>query len=317
MKETVIALGFFDGVHLGHAALLRRTAAEAARRGAVSALFTFDRPPKEVVTGVSCPLINSPQDRAALARERYGIQEVMIAPFNREMMTTSWQDFVTDLLAGRFHAVHLVAGHDHRFGYKNQGTPALLAELCETLGLGCDIIPKVELDGVTVSSTHIRKLLEAGEMEEANRFLGHPHILTQEVRHGHAVGRAALVPTVNLIFPPHVLSPAHGVYAAQVILPDGKRFAAVTNVGNRPTVGNGTDVTVESWLLDFDGNLYGQQIRVEFYHRIRGEIRFPTLDALREQIQSDAAAARSWFRDHPPETGQAREASGEKGEEGI
>ena len=135
MKERVIALGFFDGVHLGHAALLRRTAEEAARRGCIPAVFTFDRPPKEVVTGVPCPLINSPEDRRDLVRRLYGIKEVILAPFDREMMTTSWEDFVTELLVGRWHAVHLVAGHDHRFGHKNAGTPELLKEKCAALGL--------------------------------------------------------------------------------------------------------------------------------------------------------------------------------------
>ena len=183
-QETVIALGFFDGVHLGHGALLRRAAEEAARRGAVSAVFTFDRPPREVVTGVPCPLINTPEDRAGLARRLYGIQRVIVAPFNREMMTTTWEAFVTDLLVGRFHAVHLVAGHDHRFGHKNQGTPALLAAKCAELGLGCDIIPKVELDGVTVSSTHIRALLEAGEMEAARRA-GAQLYVTADVSYHH------------------------------------------------------------------------------------------------------------------------------------
>ena len=152
-KEKVIALGFFDGVHLGHAALLRRTVEEAARRGVASAVFTFDRPPKEVVTGIPCPLINSPQDRADLMRRLYGIQEVIMVPFDQEMMTTSWRDYITEILVKRHHAIHLVAGHDHHFGHKNQGSPELLMQTCAELGLGCDIIPKVELGGITVSSS--------------------------------------------------------------------------------------------------------------------------------------------------------------------
>ena len=302
MRETVIALGFFDGVHLGHGALLRRTVEEAARRGAASAIFTFDRPPKEVVTGIPCPLINAQEDRADLARRLYGVDQVILAPFNQAMMTTPWQDFVRELLVRRFGAVHLVAGHDHRFGYKNQGTPELLAAECRTLGIGCDIIPKVELDGVTVSSTYIRGLLEQGDMEGAARFLGHPHVLTQTVRHGHQVGRSMGTPTVNLTLPPGVLSPAHGVYVARVVLPDGSAYTAVTNIGTRPTLGNGSDVTVESWLLDFSGDLYGQQIRVEFYHYLRQEIRFPSLDFLHAQIAADAEAARAWFALHPAKT---------------
>ena len=295
MKERVIALGFFDGVHLGHAALLRRTVEEAAARGVTPAVFTFDRVPKEVLTGIPCPLINSPEDRADLVRRLYGIRDVIMVPFDDEMRTTSWEDFVTKILVERYHAVHLVAGHDHHFGHKNEGTPELLAEKCRELGLGCDIIPKVELDGITVSSTYIRSLVGMGQMERAGRFLGHPHVLTQVVRHGRRIGHTIGVPTVNLVVPPHVLVPSHGVYVTQVSLPGGQRYPAVTNVGTRPTVNNGTDITVEPWLLGFDGDLYGQKVRVEFYRRLRDEIRFDSLDALRTQIQRDAEATRRYF----------------------
>ena len=251
--KRVIALGFFDGVHLGHGALLRRAAEEAALRGCTPAVFTFDRPPKEVVTGVPCPLINSPEDRRDLVRRLYRIQDVLMVPFDREMMTTPWDDFIVRILVGRYHAVHLVAGHDHHFGHRNQGTPELLAQKCAQLGLGCDIIPKVEVAGITVSSTYIRRLVELGQISRANRFLGHPHTLTGTVRHGRGIGSSQLFPTANLVIPPHVLVPSHGVYATRATLEDGSCYAAVTNVGTRPTVQNGPDITVEACLLDFQG----------------------------------------------------------------
>ena len=297
MKEKVIALGFFDGVHRGHDALLRRTVEEAQARGCTPAVFTFDRVPKEVVTGIPCPLINSPEDRKDLIRRIYGIKDVLMVPFDQEMMTTPWDKFVTDILVGRYHAVHLVAGHDHHFGHKNQGSPELLAEKCAELGLGCDIIPKVEVAGITVSSTYIRRLVELGQIERANWFLGHPHCLTQEVRHGHRIGRTIGIPTVNLTAPPHVLVPSHGVYVTRVTLPTGESYPAVTNVGTRPTVNNGRDVTVEAFLLDFDGDLYGQTVRVEFYKHLRDEVRFDSLDALKAQIASDAQETRNYFAD--------------------
>ena len=300
MKERVIALGFFDGVHLGHGALLRRTAEEAARRGCTPAVFTFDRPPKEVVTGVPCPLINSPEDRRDLIRRLYGIGDVLMVPFDQEMMTTPWDDYIVRILVGRYHAVHLVAGHDHRFGHKNQGTPELLAQKCAELGLGCDIIPKVEVAGITVSSTYIRRLVELGQISRANRFLGHPHTLTGTVRHGRGIGSSRLFPTANLIIPPHVLVPSHGVYATRATLEDGSCYAAVTNVGTRPTVHNGSDITVEACLLDFQGDLYGKTLRVEFYEHLRQEIRFDSLEALRAQIQADADATRAYFADGVP-----------------
>lgn len=298
-KEKVIALGFFDGVHLGHAALLRRTVEAAAARNAVPTVFTYDRPPKEVVTGVPCPLINSPEDRRDLVRRLYGIQEVIMVPFDREMMTTSWQDFVTEILVKRYHAVHLVAGHDHHFGHKNQGSPELLVQKCAELGLGCDIIPKVEVSGITVSSTYIRRLVELGQIGRANRFLGHPHTLTGAVRHGRGVGSSRLFPTANLTVPGHVLVPSHGVYVTRAYLPDGSSYAAVTNVGTRPTLNNGTDITVEACLLDFEGDLYGKTIRVEFYQHIRDEIRFDSLDALKGQIAADVGTTRRYFAEHP------------------
>ena len=293
MKEKVIALGFFDGVHLGHAALLRRTVEEAARRGVTPAVFTFDRPPKEVLTGTPCPLINSPEDRKDLVRRLFGIREVLMVPFDHEMMTTPWDDFVTNILVGRYHAVHLVAGHDHHFGHKNQGSPELLMEKCRELGLGCDIIPKVEVGGITVSSTYIRRLVEMGQIERANRFLGHPHVLTGVVRHGRGLGSSRLFPTANLIIPPHVLVPSHGVYVTRATLEDGTSYAAVTNVGTRPTVNSGSDITVEACLLDFEGDLYGQHIRVDFYQRLRGEKRFDGLTALQQEIFANAEETRA------------------------
>lgn len=295
MRERVIALGFFDGVHLGHGALLRRAVEEAKKRGCESAVFTFDRPPKEVITGVPCPLINSPEDRAALVKRLYGIDEMIMVPFDDEMRTTPWDRFVTDILVGRYGAVHLVAGHDHHFGHKNQGSPELLREKCAELGLGCDIIPAVTIGGVTVSSTHIRKLLEEGDVETARAFLGHPHVLTQTVGHGRQLGRTIGIPTANLVAPPHVLLPRRGVYAAKITLPDGRAFGGVTNVGVRPTVNNGQDVTVEPWILDFDGDLYGQAIRVEFYHRLRDERKFDSLAALKSQIETDAVKTREAY----------------------
>ena len=295
MRERVIALGFFDGVHLGHGALLRRAAKEAKKRGCESAVFTFDRPPKEVITGIPCPLINSPEDRAALVKRLYGIDEMIMVPFDDEMRTTPWDRFVTDILVGRYGAVHLVAGHDHHFGHKNQGSPELLREKCAELGLGCDIIPAVTIDGVTVSSTHIRKLLEEGDVETARAFLGHPHVLTQTVGHGRQLGRTIGIPTANLVAPPHVLLPKRGVYAAKITLPDGRAFGGVTNVGVRPTVNRGQDVTVEPWILDFAGDLYGQAIRVEFYRRLRDERKFESLEALRAQIGTDAGRTREAY----------------------
>lgn len=295
MNRTVIALGFFDGVHRGHGALLEMTVRRARELDAVPAAFTFDRPPKEVVTGRPVGLINTSEDRRDLMQRLYGIRQVIIAPFDNAMMTMPWQEFIDRLLVGTYGAVHLVAGHDYHFGHRNQGDPQKLQARCRELGIGCDIIPQVTLDGITVSSTHIRKLLEEGDVETARAFLGHPHVLTQTVGHGRQLGRTIGIPTANLVAPPHVLLPKRGVYAAKITLPDGRAFGGVTNVGVRPTVNNGQDVTVEPWILDFDGDLYGQAIRVEFFRRLRDERKFESLDALRSQIETDAVKTREAY----------------------
>ena len=301
LERTVIALGFFDGVHRGHGALLQKTVQRAGELGAIPAVFTFDRPPKEVVTGRPMPLINSPEDRADLARRIYGIQQVILAPFDEAMMTMPWQDFITELLVKRHGAVHLVAGHDYHFGYKNQGDPRLLQEKCRELGIGCDIIPKVEYDGVTVSSTYIRQLVKAGQLERAAEFLGHRHCLSQTVSHGFRFGRTIGIPTINFTVPDHVLVPERGVYITRVYLPDGSSYAGVTNVGTRPTVSDSADVSIETFLLDFDGDLYGKRIRLEFCRRLREERKFETAQALKAEVEKNVAQARAYFR----ETGEA------------
>ena len=295
VEKTVIALGFFDGVHRGHGALLRKAAERAGEVNAAPAVFTFDRSPKEFVTGRPVLLINSNDDRRDIIRRVYGIQRVIFAPFDREMMTMPWQDFITELLVKQYGAVHLVAGHDYRFGHKNEGTVERLREKCRELGLGCDIIPKVELEGSTVSSTYIRTLLEQGDVERAALVLGHPHCLSQTVRHGQRLGRTIGIPTVNLAVPAHVLTPERGVYITRAFLPDGRSCPGVTNVGTRPTVTEGDTVSVETYLLGFDGDLYGQTVRLDFYKRLRGEVKFPSLEALRQEILRNVAETEAYF----------------------
>ena len=298
MKQTVIALGFFDGVHRGHGALLNKTVQRARELGAEPVVFTFDRPPKEVVTGKPVFLINSPEDRRELVKRIYGIDRVVMAPFDREMMTLPWDAFIEQKLARDLNAVHLVAGHDYHFGHKNQGDPQLLQEKCRELGLGCDIIPKVEVEGITVSSTYIRTLVESGDVERAAVFLGHRHCMTHTVGHGQRIGRTIGIPTVNLTVPGHVLVPKHGVYVSRVYLPDGSSFAGVTNVGTRPTVSENGSVSVETFLLGNDGDLYGKDIRLEFCKRLRDEVKFSSLEALRDEIRKNIRQTQAYFEEN-------------------
>lgn len=297
MNRTVIALGFFDGVHRGHGALLEMTVRRARELDAVPAAFTFDRPPKEVVTGRPVGLINTSEDRRDLMQRLYGIRQVIIAPFDNAMMTMPWQEFIDRLLVGTYGAVHLVAGHDYHFGHRNQGDPQKLQARCRELGIGCDIIPQVTLDGITVSSTYIRQLVESGDVERAAHFLGHRHCMTQTVGHGQRIGRTIGIPTVNLAVPGHVLVPKHGVYVSRVYLPGGKSYAGVTNVGTRPTVSDSCTVSVETFLLDFQGDLYGQRIRLEYCRRLRDEEKFGSLEQLRDMIRKNIEQTRAYFRE--------------------
>lgn len=293
-QRRVIALGFFDGVHLGHGALLRRVAERSKELDALPCAFTFNQSPAAALTGQVVPLLTGVDDRTQLMRELYGIREGVVAPFE-VMRQMDWQDFVEQYLQKELGAVHVVAGHDFHFGYRGEGSPQRLADKCARLGLGCDVIPKVELDGVTISSTHIRTLVEAGELEQATRFLGHPHMLSGTVVHGNEIGRTLGSPTANLPVPQGVIAPGFGVYATRVVLPDGAR-PAVTNVGVRPTVSSaGQAVIVEPWILDYRGDLYGRDIRVEFHARLRPERKFPSLQALRDAIGENAAQTRAYF----------------------
>lgn len=296
--KRVIALGFFDGVHVGHGALLGKVAQRAEELGAVPAAVTFDTHPDQLVMGTQVPLINSPADRAELMRRQYGIQEVIVAHFDDRMMKMPWETFITDYLVQEHGAVYLVAGHDFHFGYMGRGNPERLKAKCAELGVGCEIIPKVEKDGITVSSTYIRTLIRQGEMDRAREFLGHPHLLIDTVAHGKRLGSTLGFPTVNLRFQPGVIVPAYGVYATMATLADGRRFPAVTNVGVRPTVDQAGSVTVEGYLLNFSGDLYGQTVCLEFYHFLRGERKFASLEALREEVLHNAQQTLEYFSEN-------------------
>lgn len=293
-QKNVIALGFFDGVHLGHQALLKTAVERAAEHGMTPAVFTFDRSPKEFVSGVTVPLITSAEERCEVVRRLFPIEKIIVEPFDEAMMTMDWVDFVL-MLAQKYCAGWLVAGHDFRFGHRNAGTPALLVKKAHQLGMGCDIIPAVTIDGVTVSSTGIRALLQEGKMEEAARFLGYPYAITGRVRHGKGLGRTIGAPTLNVIPPEGQLIPAHGVYATRVSV-NGETYTAITNVGVRPTVDENGGVTVESHLIDMNAQLYGSDCRVEFLSMLRPEVKFSDLSALQAQIARDIADAKQFFR---------------------
>jgi riboflavin kinase/FMN adenylyltransferase len=294
-KKRVIALGFFDGVHVGHSALMERVLKIASTKDLLPSVITFDKNPKSMVTRKKIPLINSCEDRAGLIRRIFGINNVIILHFDTQTQHMHWTTFV-EHLSTEFNAAHLVAGYDFRFGYKGEGNVDRLAEKSRELGIDCDIIPAVKYKGIVISSTHIRKLIADGDMEQANEFLGHPHVLTDIVRYGYRLGRTIGTPTINMGFSDGVLIPAYGVYATRIYLPDGKEHIGVTNIGVRPTVNHTDTITAETHIIDFTGNLYGMTVRIEFYKRLRPEIKFDTIEQLKAQIQKDIDNARAYFK---------------------
>ena len=290
-EKTIYALGFFDGVHRGHRALLAACRRLADETGCKSAAVTFSAHPDTLVLGNTPPLINTVADRVRLLREA-GMDDVVVLPFDKKMQTMPWQDFLT-LLGESYHAQGLVCGHDFRFGDRGQGDANLLQAYCLEKGMACAVVPAQTLDGITISSTYIRSLLEKGLVEEANRFLGHPHILTGTVISGRKLGRTLGIPTANLALPEGIAPLPHGVYACKAVVEE-QTYLAVTNIGNRPTVG-GHHTTVEPWLLDFTGDLYGKDLRLSFHAFLRGEVKFPTLEALKEEIIKNAGETRDFF----------------------
>ncbi len=286
-SKFIYALGFFDGVHLGHRALLENACALAQQLGCIPGAVTFDPHPATLL-GATPALINTLSDRLFLLK-RFGMEQVLTFPFDAQMKNLPWQDF----LAGIPSAAGFVCGSDFRFGARGAGNAQSLSRWCRERGLPCAIVPQQEMDGRRISSSHIRTLLQAGDMEKANAFLGHPHVLTGKVVSGRKLGRTLGIPTANLALPPELAVPRLGVYASLARF-DGKAHPAVTNIGCRPTVG-GHHITVESWLLDFDGDLYEKTVTVEFHRFLRPEQKFPSLEALQAEIRKNGEESRNFF----------------------
>ena len=291
MKEKFIyALGFFDGVHVGHQALLKACRRLADKAGVKAGAVTFTPHPDTFVLGNTPHLINTPADRNMLLQHH--MDSVLELPFDRAMMAMPWQTFLEELLEKG--AAGFVCGDDFRFGNRGAGNPQLLADFCRERGLPCTVVTAQSVDGIRVSSTYIRSLLEAGKMAEAVRFLGHPHVLSGQVVSGRQLGRTIGIPTANLELPEGVICPKHGVYACQAAV-DVSVYPAVTNIGTRPTV-SGDRVTVETYLLDFAGDLYGKELQLHFYEFLRPEEKFDSLETLQAEIQKNVAQIRKIFK---------------------
>ncbi len=290
LRGATVALGNFDGVHLGHAHVLR--AAHGARPGAKPAVLTFEPHPRELFRP------DDPAFRLTLSAERaealaaLGVQIVYEIPFDRSFSWLSAEAFVDEVLHEGIGAAHLACGPDFAFGHRRGGDAGFLAARAEALGIGLTVVPPLADAQGPISSTRIRRLLQDGYPERAAAELGRPWAVRGPVTHGDKRGRTIGFPTANVPLGRH-LEPARGVYAVRARLPDGAVVPGVANIGRRPTVNESTESRLEAHLFDFAGDLYGQEIAVGLHAFLRAERKFASFDELRGQIVADADQARA------------------------
>jgi riboflavin kinase/FMN adenylyltransferase len=287
---SAVALGAFDGIHLGHRAILG-TAVALARQGKIRALAcTFDRHPMEVLQPDRAPMpITTLEERLELIAGT-GIDTTVVIPFTPAVASVEAKAFVQDVLIGTLEAREIVVGFNHRFGRGARGDTQLLESLAAPLGFRAHIVPALMVDGVAVSSSEIRAALQRGDLPNAERLLGRPYSIRGEVVRGAGRGRTLGFPTANVKTERPLGLPV-GVYVCRLLV-GASQHQAVVNVGYRPTFGE-TDLSVEAHVLDFAGDLYDQKVTLTFLRRLREERKFPSVDALKEQIALDVAAARS------------------------
>jgi riboflavin kinase/FMN adenylyltransferase len=273
-----VAVGEFDGVHLGHRAVIEGS----------DTVLTFEPHPLAVVRPEAAPKLLTTLERKAELVAALGVEELVVIPFDAAFAQRSAQAFVDDVLVGGLRATHVSVGENFRFGHRASGDTRLLGADAR---VDTRVVSLVEVEGEVVSSSHIRGLVLAGEVDVAARFLGAPFAMRGEVVAGDRRGRGLGFPTANLVPDQALIQPGHGIYAARAAF-DGETRAAAVNVGVRPTFKTDLVVLVEAFLLDFDGDLYGRELTLEFVARLRGERRFASAAALIEQMHADVAQAR-------------------------
>lgn len=293
-RRQVVALGCFDGVHTGHMQVLNEMKTAAQRLGLPTCVFAFDQPPRNFFAPGSVPVITPKKEKLEIFRS-IGIDTVVCVPFNEKITSISAESFVNDILIGGLGAAHVVCGYNYAFGQKAKGSPTLIKALCEPLGIGVTVVGDFKKDGVTVSSSLIRALVSNGQVEDAGKYLGRPYSVTSAVVDGQHLARKLGFPTVNLTPHSSQLMPKYGVYVTATRV-DGQKKYGITNVGVRPTVDTHI-LCVETHLFDFDGDLYGKEITVEFLHFIRGETKFDSVDKMAEQIGKDIEQAKRYVND--------------------
>ncbi|MGH2641785.1 MAG: bifunctional riboflavin kinase/FAD synthetase [Actinomycetota bacterium] len=290
---SVVTVGFFDGVHLGHQEVFRRTVEAARERDARSVAVTFDRHPRETLTPGEEPRLLTTVERKASLIEACGIDVLVVLAFTREFSLVPAETFVRAVLVGGLHAVHARVGANFTFGHRAAGTVGTLREVGEPLGMTADEVELFTIEGTVVSSSSIRAALSTGDLAWPGTGLGRRYAVDGEVVAGAGRGKGLGYPTANLRTWPRLLLPGQGIYAGVAELQDGGRYVAAIDVGTNPTFGT-EPLHVEAFLLDFpDDELRGDTLTVEFWERLRDEVKFESIDELIAAIADDVERTRA------------------------
>jgi riboflavin kinase/FMN adenylyltransferase len=293
LRGTVLTLGVFDGLHLGHQRIMQTVVESAAATDSVPTVITFDPHPRAVLHAENAPPLLQTLDQRLANFEVLGIKQAIVIRFDKEFAGTDAETFLRDIVHERLQAREVFLGKGFFFGKNRGGNIELLREMSRRLGFFADEVAEVRLRGQRISSSKIRQLLAEGKVNLARRMLGRPYGVEGQIIHGQQRGRTIGFPTANL-HPHNRVIPKFGVYATATLI-DGQWRRSITNVGIRPTFDDGSMPSIESYVFDFDGDLYGDVLRVRFLHRIRDERKFASIDELRAQIRRDTDRALNYF----------------------
>ena len=292
-RPSVLTLGVFDGLHLGHQLIVQTVVARARETGAVPTVVTFDPHPRAVLHPESAPPLLQTFDQKVEALGVLGVEQTIVVRFTPEFARVRAEEFLRDVVGERLQAREVYLGRGFAFGHEREGNIELLRTVSRKLGFHADEVPEVRLRGKRISSSRVRQLLSEGRVNLARRMLGRPYGVEGRVVRGAERGRKLGFPTANL-HPQNRVIPRGGVYVTATLI-EGRWRRSVTNIGTRPTFGGDTEPSVETYVMDWEGDLYGDVVRVRFLHRLRDERKFASLEELRQQIDRDAARAQRYF----------------------
>jgi len=292
-RPTVLTLGVFDGLHLGHQLIMRTVSERARAIGAVPTVITFDPHPRALLHPESAPPLLQTFDQKIEALGVLGIEQTIVIRFDKEFSQVRAQDFLRTVIAERLHAKEVYLGCGFAFGHGREGNIDLLRAVSQSLGFFADEVPELRLRGRRISSSRIRELLQQGRVNNARRMLGRPYGVEGMVVRGAERGAKLGFPTANL-HPQNRVIPRSGVYVTATLI-DGQWRRSVTNIGTRPTFESASESSVETFVMNWSGNLYGDVVRVRFLHRLREEKKFSSVDELKSQIERDVARAHNYF----------------------